>query len=242
MLPFDTVIIKCSEGLTGVDSMYIDNQKAIRNKRLKCGYYHFADGNDAKKEAQHFLKNIELQEGEFLCLDYEIKLKDPVTWCKTFLDFVYDNTGVKPLIYMNYATEKQFDWTNVKRHYQLWLADYGINNGTIHTVPVLRNWTYPLIHQYTSKGVVDGIRGNVDMNVYDNLDGIGKVKQAQNLPPEPPTIPDPNNVPPTPENPTSEPVANIPVVQQPSEDDISSNITPKWWETILSWLAIFLKK
>lgn len=63
--------------------------------------------------------------------------------------------------------------------YPLWIARYGMNNGKMDVkyqpqVNGMIGW------QYTSKGSVNGISGNVDMNVwYEELSGLNQATGAQ---------------------------------------------------------------
>lgn len=178
----DCVIAKCTEGLTYIDATYLDKKKNCRDKGILFGSYHFANGLDAKKEAIFFIKTVgDILENEFLILDYEIHLSDPVTWCKTFLDTVSDLVGFRPLIYLNSSTEKSFNWSSVSKKYGLWLANYGVNDGKEYPYPSLKNWNVAVLHQYTSAGIVAGIKGRVDVNS-GNLETLKKYGKIEPTP------------------------------------------------------------
>lgn len=164
---YPVVIIKCSEGLNYVDTRFAQNKSNARNNNILLGYYHFAKGNDPKKEANFFVDSVgDIKKGEFLALDYEIHLKDPVSWCKTFLDEVTKLVGFKPLIYINSSTAQSFNWDQViNGNYGLWIASYGLNIPVIGIkTPKIGNWPFYAIWQYTSRGRVSGIVGNTDLN------------------------------------------------------------------------------
>ncbi len=63
-----------------------------------------------------------------------------------------------------YASESWFrsnlDYDQIKQ-YKIWCAKYGTNDGTAQTSPALEKVD---MWQYTSKGVVPGINGNVDLS------------------------------------------------------------------------------
>ncbi|HCC68106.1 TPA: hypothetical protein DEP90_02795 [Patescibacteria group bacterium] len=161
------VIMKATEGVGYTDSKFSRNQQGLRNARVATGYYHFARpdlGNTAANEADWFIKTVGvLRKGELLALDYEVNYGNPVVWCKTFLDRVKTETGVKPLIYINLNTNNKYNWsTIVKGDYGLWLAYW---DGNLTNKPKT-DWPFIAIKQYGADTKVDGITGNVDGNVF----------------------------------------------------------------------------
>jgi GH25 family lysozyme M1 (1,4-beta-N-acetylmuramidase) len=165
----DFALLKVTEGQSYVDATFEKNRAGARKKGVLVGYYHFAAGTDAKKEADFFLKTVgDLQEGELLALDFEIQIANPVVWCKAFLDRIADKTGISALIYMNSSTAKSFNWSSVFKNYGLWIAQYFLpNDGSKHGTPNIGNFPYYVIWQYTSRGACKGIVGNVDLNTTD---------------------------------------------------------------------------
>lgn len=147
----DFIICKCTQGTSYLDPTYKNNIKEIKKRGILCGAYHFADGGDAKKEAEWFLKNV--GEVDFIVLDWEIEHADPVGWCKKFIE----KTG-ECYLYTNDARATKYSWPS---DWKFWIARYGVNDGTKSKEPAFKNWN---IWQYTSKGKVDGIEGDVDLN------------------------------------------------------------------------------
>jgi lysozyme len=163
----DFAILKCSEGVKFIDPMFNQNKIGCRRNLIPLGYYHFAKGGDAKKEARFFVRSVnDIGVGEFLVLDYEIQLASPAKWCKTFLDEVTRLVGFKPLIYLNSSTAKRYDWSEViKGDYGLWIANYGLNLPVVgFKPPAIGMWPFYAIWQYSSRGKILGIKGNVDLN------------------------------------------------------------------------------
>lgn len=88
-------------------------------------------------------------------------------------------------------TGESFYKTYVKPHggvnYPMWIARYGKNNGKCDVkyqpqIPNMIGW------QYTSKGKINGINGNVDVNVwYKELEAIQGTTEAYNNPYTEPT-------------------------------------------------------
>lgn len=159
------VIIKATDGVAFVDPQFIRNRDEARKVGLLIGYYHFAEPNDnpPEAEADWFCKNISCLPGEIACLDFEINYPDPVTWCRNFLDKVKSNMGFKPLVYLNQALIKKYDWSPIiNAGYGLWLAQYDYNpDGT----PVPTPWNTVAIRQYSNKGNVAGITP-LDLDVF----------------------------------------------------------------------------
>lgn len=162
----DFAILKCTESTTFKDPTYETNKAGARKKGILVGNYHFARGTDAVREAQWFVKNVgDIQQGEFLVLDWEISHPATVSWCLTFLKKVEELVGFKPLIYLNQATVNSRDWSLVINNDNgLWIARYYTNSGKIEGVPASRKWPFWVIHQYTSRGNVAGITGYVDLD------------------------------------------------------------------------------
>jgi len=173
----DFVIAKCTESTTYKDPTYKTNKDQCRNKGILFSSYHFARGTNAIKEANFFVSNVgNIQGGELLVLDWEISHPATVSWCLQWLKEVERLVGFKPLIYLNSSTAKSLDWTPViKNNTGLWLANYSINDGTRHENPPTGKWPFFAIHQFTSKGKIDGIVGNVDRNYFKgNLETLKK--------------------------------------------------------------------
>ena len=194
------VIQKCTQGVNFIDQTYKTNKVGARKVGILFSSYHFAQGLNAIKEADWFLKNVgDIQEGEFLVLDWEINHLDPANWCREFLDRVFEKTGIRPILYTNEARVKAIDWTPVVNgNFGLWVARYYLNTGYKPPLvsPFSGKWPSWAIWQYTSRGKVSGISGNVDMNYtsmsIDTLKKYGKQETTIETPPvtEEPALPE----------------------------------------------------
>lgn len=161
------VMIKMSGGDAG---LYLDPRAAINYKgAVKAGKavggYHFGGGKlKPEIEADYFVKAMSpLAENDVMALDCEAYLarkSDVVKWCTVFMQRVHDKTGIWPLIYMSLSTFNAHNWTPVTKNCGLWLAAWNNNpNGN------LTKSTY-VMHQYSDKGVVPGIKGYVDLDAW----------------------------------------------------------------------------
>ena len=147
----DPVILKCSESTDYLDPTFKERQKILREKGLYFGSYHFFRDTDIDEQVDFYLANADWKEGEITVLDFEIDCPDAERKCKEFLSKLPN-----PYFYTN---EARMNKLNIP--YPLWIARYGTNDGTIQIEPT-KEWT---IWQYTSKGKVEGIEGNVDLNI-----------------------------------------------------------------------------
>lgn len=170
----DFVIVKATEGTNYVNPAYSGHVKQTLAAGKKLGVYHFASAGDAKKQADFFLKKVSSYVGKaMLVLDFEgSAVAQGVGWAKTWLDYVYAKTGVRPVIYMGLADENRLDWSPVvKANYGLWVAQYNNYNQVNGFKPrnlygSLKHWKSAAIFQYTSSGRLGGWPGNLDFDVF----------------------------------------------------------------------------
>jgi len=161
-------ILKCTEGIKYKDPTFELNRKEARKNGILVGAYHFCRGFNVDMEANWFIKSLgEIQEGEFIALDFEVEMDYPTNWCGLWLDTVTAKTKLRPFMYMNSSTVVRYDWEVISKEFGLWVARYGTNDGTQQVKPATGKWNTWAIWQYTSRGKVDGIIGNVDVNVFN---------------------------------------------------------------------------
>lgn len=167
----DFIICKATEG-TGYVSPVCDKQYQAAKKAGKLlGVYHYANGGDYKKEADYFLKNIKGYIGEaILCLDWEstnnpkFNSGNDKTWVRNWCDYVYEQTGVKPLVYVSAAYRSL---VNGIGDYGLWIAQYANNNQTGYQDSPWNEGAYSCaIRQYSSHGRISGYSGDLDLDKF----------------------------------------------------------------------------
>ena len=205
------VIAKATEGTTYIDTWFGNNRQQARNVGLPRMFYHFArpdKGNDPIAEAKFFLAVLNgqpLQEGECLALDFEENTDNPVDWAKKWLDYVFQETGVKPYFYSYQSMLTSYDWSPVvNAGYPLWIAaPNGDPNNTSYQTGA---WKSAMCHQWGTE-TVPGISGSVDGDSFFGdvaaflASGYHVLVPAPNDPPTiPPTQPStpPQPVPSTP--------------------------------------------
>lgn len=144
----DGTIIKATEGKSYVNPYNKqDAQKVVKAGKL-LGFYHYArpENNTAEEEAINFLKCVRPYLGRaILALDWEGNaLKCDPQWARDWLDYVYQMTGVRPLLYCSEAFLKNVGSKVVSGNYGLWVAKYSKNT------PKIAPWKFKALWQYTS--------------------------------------------------------------------------------------------
>ncbi len=158
----DFVIAKASEGVTIKDPKYDRNRKGAKSANIPFGAYHFFSvSSDPLLQAKHFIQVAKLEKGNLLpVLDVEYKgrlsKKELRRRVLLWLEAVEKHYGRKPIIY-TYANfhDDVFD-TEEFKGYHFWMAHYGVDEPR-HDC---RMW------QFTEDGVVCGINGYVDVDVF----------------------------------------------------------------------------
>lgn len=176
VVPCDFVIIKATQGTSYVNP---DCDRAYQQAKAsgKCiGVYHYASGGGAIAESDFFLKNISgYIKDAVLVLDWESgensAWSQGPSYAKTFLDRIYEKTGVRALIYMSKSVCSQYNWSSVAKNHGLWVAQYANYSPTGYQKEPWTDgngygaWKNPAIFQYSSSGRLNGYNGNLDLNV-----------------------------------------------------------------------------
>jgi lysozyme len=189
------VIIKATEGIGYTDPKFIRNRDESRRVDMGRGFYHFArpdKNNTPENEAQYFLSAVgALQDGEVLALDYEVqnRTQDHVEWCRKWLEYIFQKTGVKALIYMSESVVNQLNWQSVvDGGYGLWIAKYLNNPNPDYTAYNTGKWAFAAMYQWTNRQVVPGVGPITDGDVfYGDLNTFKKYGYKKAVPPTPPT-------------------------------------------------------
>lgn len=176
-LPGDFVICKATEG-TGYVNPHCDRHyQQAKNAGKELGVYHYAkpsNGNSPADESTFFVRNCEGYLGEAIFfLDWEDgHTVGYVDWAHEFLDRVSSMVGAKPPIYMSESVVITHDWRSVVADdYGLWVAkyrdmipDYNYNMDLAGAAPVVDEWPFAAMWQWTSVGRLDSYDGPIDCN------------------------------------------------------------------------------
>lgn len=175
----DFYIIKCSRAASSVNTSYKKWAKILHDRKIPFGIYHFLNNDlrkvGAEKEAAYFLEQVEPYIGEaVLACDYEDKYGSQAgtAYLKTWLDYVYKKTGVRPLVYVQQSWCRQMTEIQ-KAGYPLWVAKYGKNYeitkfNTAATIPSAEIAPYDraVILQYGSHMRMAKYSGYIDVNIF----------------------------------------------------------------------------
>lgn len=199
---YNFAFIKATEGVNFTDRWFSRNWAEAKAHGLARGAYHFMrpfDNPDARTEADYFY-NIVMQEGieegDMLVLDAEvtetIDYGDYGEWCLYWMQVTQSYFGFPPILYTARHYITSLNLTNPELgQYGLWLAAWilNINAANQSNIPPAPSpWNIVAFWQYTSKGSVNGIRGDVDLNLFNGsidrlpLYGMPKKEEPQPQP------------------------------------------------------------
>ncbi len=165
-IPLQFVVLRATMGNRSKDRNFEEFWELSKKHQLIRGAYHFYRADeDPVKQANNFLENVKLEEGDLVpVLDIEkIPVRNSkeklIENLKIWLKIVEEKYGEKPIIYTYYHYYRdhlkgEFD------DYPLWLANY---NDVPQPSPN-DDWK---MWQFTEKGIVYGINTKVDLNVFN---------------------------------------------------------------------------
>ncbi len=170
--PLTFVFIRATAGNDKIDCQFKRNWLGAKKRKMIRGAYHYYRPNEnSLEQAQLFIKNVHFQKGDLPpVLDIEKLPKDQSLenlkiGLKRWLKAVELHYGVKPIIY---TSEKYYD-DFLKAEfsdYLFWIANYNFYREEIQ-----EDW---LFWQFTERATVSGIKGNVDVNIYNgDLEQLG---------------------------------------------------------------------
>lgn len=159
------VYIKATEGTTYKDSYLEEHYEGARSSGLNIGFYHFLVGSSSPEtQAENFYEKISNKENNLKpCLDIERNDFDVMDYALRFIKRFEELCDFKLCIYASpYFINDNLD--NRLNEYPLWVAHYGVD------VPMSNNvWGRDYAgHQYTEAGSISGIKGNVDLNNFND--------------------------------------------------------------------------
>lgn len=165
-IPISFIVLRATMGKKSKDQHFEEFWQNSKKHNLIRGAYHFyRPDEDPVQQANNFLDQVKLESGDLPpVLDIE-KLPHRISkeqlienlkiWCK----IVEQAYGAKPIIYSYYFYHRDV----LKNHfedYPLWLANY---NDVLQPSEG-KEWDF---WQFSEKGIVQGIRTKVDVNIYN---------------------------------------------------------------------------
>ena len=163
--PIEFVFIRATAGKDREDGQFEENWLGAKSRGIIRGAYHYYRPNEnSLEQAKLFIKTVKLKKGDLPpVLDIEKlpkgqSLDSLKIGLRRWLNAVEAHYKVKPIIYTG---EKYYDDFLKKdfSDYLFWIANYNFYREKIE-----EDW---LFWQFTEKASVSGIRGNVDVNIFN---------------------------------------------------------------------------
>lgn len=159
---------KATEGLAHVDPRFAANWPALAEAGLIRGAYHFGrPAADAAGQADFFFDTVRPATGDLpLVLDLEkddgLAPRDVRAWTVAFVERLRERMGAPPIIYTGLYFWRDEAGDGAALDCPLWLAAY-VETPEKYVPKAWERWSF---WQYTSKGSVPGVRGNVDRDAW----------------------------------------------------------------------------
>lgn len=167
----DFLITKATEGTRMVDKTLESIVRECEKRHIPYFLYGFLHRGEELADAKHLVSTCKPIVGKYFrgyALDVEVnpltKTKPTAEGTKKALNYIKGKSS-KTMIYTSYCDYDRYKYVIAGRGLSCawWEARYGLNNG--HDTST----KYPChkgvdLHQYTSKGKVSGIDGDIDLN------------------------------------------------------------------------------
>ncbi len=163
--PIEFVFVRATVGCDRKDYKFKKYWKKAKEKKFICGAYHYYRPNEnSVAQANNFIDHVTLVEGDFPpVLDIEKLPKEQSierlkVGLKRWLAIVEKHYGVKPIIYSSESYYNDFLRDDFEE-YPFWIANYSAFYEDIDN-----EWS---IWQISENAKVEGIKGSVDVNIYN---------------------------------------------------------------------------
>jgi lysozyme len=163
--PIDFVFIRATVGKNRQDHKFKRYWSSAKERKIICGAYHYYRPNENSiAQANNFINTVRLKKGDFPpVLDIEkLPRNQSIDSLKVglhrWLDKVENHYKVKPIIYSSENYYENF-LKDEFEDYPFWIANYSAFYKEIDT-----DWSF---WQITENGKIEGIKGNVDVNVFN---------------------------------------------------------------------------
>lgn len=170
------VFVKATEGSDYIDNKFNSNIDSIKKYKIPYSAYHFFTFcSTGKEQAKNFISNFQVDTNalppvldlEFLgncnkknVSDYDVKKE-----VQDYLDTIQNHYNKIPIIYTTYDFYNKY-LVNDFKQYHFWIRD-------LFKEPKLKDNKEFVFWQYSNCGKINGINGNVDMNVFKgNIDEL----------------------------------------------------------------------
>ena len=171
--PVSFMYIKATEGTTILNRYFRQDYLQAKKHGIHVGAYHFFSlSTTPQAQVSHFLKHAVIAKGDFPpVLDVEpseaqiarIGDEELMRRIRIWMEIVERRTGKHPILYVNqmFIINHMKNASDIKKKYNVWIARYGEYKPDVK----LAYW------QLSPTGRVDGIYGEVDINVFNGYQG-----------------------------------------------------------------------
>ena len=173
-VPIQFIFVKATEGSTIMDENFNQNFYNARKAGLIRGAYHFfSTQSPPLEQARWFSKMVWLDKYDLPpVLDVEqsggLSPKHLQAMVLQWMDYVEHRYGVTPILYTSYKFKQTYLNTPEFDKYPYWIAHYYVDK-----LQYKGKWAF---WQHTDRGHVNGIDGEVDVNVFNgNYDQLVKM-------------------------------------------------------------------
>lgn len=167
--------LKATEGASYVDRTYTRNLSEARRVGLSVGSYHFYRPNiDWRVQFDNLITNVKKEEQDLVpIIDIETRGKVShekfISDLRNFIKAVAKHYGKKPLLYTYHNFYNDYLIGNFKGYHWM-IARYREDQ------PTLNDGTDYIMWQYTCKGSIPGVKGDVDRSRIMNGFHLGQVQ------------------------------------------------------------------
>ena len=157
--------IKATEGKTILDEYFVYNFSSARKNGIIRGAYHvFSSKSTAQEQAEFFCNVVELKKRDlYPVLDIEglgtytpDQLREGII---DWMNIVEKHFGVTPILYTSYKFKIDYLNGHEFDKYPYWIAHYYVDK-----LKYKGQWDF---WQHTDKGSIDGIEGDVDVDLFN---------------------------------------------------------------------------
>ncbi len=170
------VYLKATEGGDNIDKRYAENIRLAKEHGLKVGSYHFfRPKTPLHKQLDNFTTQCRPQDQDLIpMIDVETKggLNDEAfrDSLMTFLKMVEEYYKQKPLLYTGANFYDRYLSGGLLDEYKIMIAQY------TEREPVLIDDRDITLWQYTAKGRINGVNGNVDKSRFMGNHGLRELR------------------------------------------------------------------
>lgn len=163
--PVHFIFVKATEGSDIIDENFNQNfYNARKNEIIRGAYHFFSTKTPAEKQARFFCKIVQLEDDDLPpVLDVEsigeLSPRQLQSEVHTWMKIVGKHYGVTPILYTSYKFKNSYLNTKEFDKYPYWIAHYYVDSLTYKG-----DWAF---WQHTDAGHVDGVRGYVDVNIFN---------------------------------------------------------------------------